>query len=858
MVYRLYRANRFLMTRIFIVLIIYSLIIGAIGIELLGVEINFDAQSFNPQLYDANVPNAGLTPQTGLLCDHYQSENCTWYLIGDLARDQNFPKFKGQISDIGNRTRSGNLLLLQDSTNKSSITDAQVHLDLQVFTNSSNVIPSNGINVTQGLCASLYDGRSCNTTTLADNFHFISNLNLYSDFNYVGFLGSKVLVRNYPSTNQPEILCSSQKGCPYYQSGNLTYTDSKTQTTINAYQAIIKPNTNVTEVGKLVDASRNGLVKVICVDENVNITNSCSNVGLYQIPDYFVFLDGNNNIRVGTLSLNFLESSKNVFIDKISSSGLTCTQINQYSPFSINGSIPITCLPATSEINNVGVTYTYIPSPLDQKAYPNSPKLAFNIDTTNIKIMIVLIQSSTQGKSTPAILLNILSKPYTIFQSLLKIELARQILEVVVVFFVVNIALAFLMIIFRFWKRIGGSLAPNVSMFQGKIGHALELTQFFQFGGSWYLEAQSVNDYNFKTTMGVVHELLRERWRDTIFFPTSLAASISILIFSVYANLFSIQALFALGGLLPLFLAFWLPPLWVIEDSGLKRSEWSDNGELLTIQKISDIIRDGFNKLVGFSAIFGIGTAGAAIARSIITGSSVSSTTAISGGIESILSLNFNFLASAILWTAAFLCIVTGVSLTGNVITALSYLNTDHLSNVKKMRTTLQKKEIFLGTTQQSMEHGSFDTSVYFDSKQGIDSALAQPGLSKRSQQMPLNQVIVPSMVSSEDELTRIIITNPSEVEVGVKPIEVSLKPVSQETLESGRKPQDEPSESVELQSHTQDQFQPQKQESTNDSESQEIEESNEKTNKSSESKNGKENSTDENQTNSSTNTDSQ
>ena len=174
------------------------------------------------------------------------------------------------------------------------------------------------------------------------------------------------------------------------------------------------------------------------------------------------------------------------------------------------------------------------------------------------------------------------------------------------------------------------------------------------------------------------------------------------------------------------------------------------------------------------------------------------------------------------------------------------------------MRTTLQKKELFLGTTQQSMEHGSFDTSVYFDSKQGIDSALAQPGLSKRSQQMPLNQVIVPSMVSSEDELTRIIITNPSEVEVGVKPIEVSLKPVSQETLESGRKPQDEPSESVELQSHTQDQFQPQKQESTNDSESQEIEESNEKTNKSSESKNGKENSTDENQTNSSTNTDSQ
>ena len=54
MVYRLYRANRFLMSRIFVVLLIYSLIIGAIGFVLLGVVINFDAQSFNPQIYDVS------------------------------------------------------------------------------------------------------------------------------------------------------------------------------------------------------------------------------------------------------------------------------------------------------------------------------------------------------------------------------------------------------------------------------------------------------------------------------------------------------------------------------------------------------------------------------------------------------------------------------------------------------------------------------------------------------------------------------------------------------------------------------------------------------------------------------------
>ncbi len=850
MVYRLYRANRFLMTRIFIVLIIYSLIIGAIGITLLGIVVNFDAQSFNPQLYNANAPNVGIKPKAGLICDHYQSENCTWYLLNDLSRDQNFYKFKSFISDIENRTKTGNLLVLQDSTNKSSIVEAQVQLDPQTFTNSTNVILSSGTNTINELCVSLYDGRSCSATTPTDNFYFISNLNLYSDYHYSNFLGSQVLLTNDSVTNQPYILCSSQKGCPYSNIGNFKYKNIKTQAIVMAYQAIIKPNTNVTEVGNLQDVNRNGLVKMVCVYETENISNSCSNAGLYQpFPDYFVFLDGTNNIRLGRLSLNFLVSKNDVFAFKTSTSNLTCSQANQYSPFSINSSIPISCNPTTSE-NTIGVTYTYIPSPLNQKTNSNSPKLVFNIDSNNIQIMIALIVSSTQGKSTPAILLNIFSRPNIIYQSLLRLELARQILTVVVIFFIVNIVLAFLMIIFRFWKHFGGFIAPKSTMiFQGKIGHLLELTQFFQFGGSWYLEAQSVNDYNFKTTMGVVHELLRKRWRDTIFFPTSLAATISIFIFSIYSNAISIESLFVLGGILPFLLAFWIPALWVIEDSGLKRAHWSNNGELLTIQKISDIIRDGFNKLVGFGAIFGVGTAGATIARSILTGSSISSTAAISGGLESILSLNFNFLVSAVLWTSAFLFIVTAVSLTGNVITALSYLNTDHLGNVKKMRTTLQQKEIFLGTTQQSMEHGSFDTSVYFDSKKGIDSAMIQPTSSRHIQQMPLNQIIIPSIVASEEELTQIIITNPSKVDVEVKALNDNLKPVSQRNIELMEESKDISSESVD----STDQKQVQ-QESKPHSESQELEKSKKDSNESTTS----DDITDEKSTDSSTDTDSQ
>ena len=201
----------------------------------------------------------------------------------------------------------------------------------------------------------------------------------------------------------------------------------------------------------------------------------------------------------------------------------------------------------------------------------------------------------------------------------------------------------------------------------------------------------------------------------------------------------------------------------------MKRADWSSNGELLTIQKISDILRDGFNKLVGFGAIFGVGTAGASVARAKITGSSVSSSTAITGGFENLINLNFNFLVSAILWTTALLFIVTSVSLTGNVITALSYLNSDHLFNVKKMRTKLQQKEVFLGTTQPSMDHANIDTSVYYDSKQGIDSALSQQLSSQHSQPMPDNKVITKQYFSSEDDLTQIIITNPKDSDISIK-----------------------------------------------------------------------------------------
>ena len=159
-------------------------------------------------------------------------------------------------------------------------------------------------------------------------------------------------------------------------------------------------------------------------------------------------------------------------------------------------------------------------------------------------------------------------------------DIAINLLPFIIGFFVINLVVTFILILIRFWKFFGGTFGSRIPLLlRGKIGKLLELTQFFEFSGQWYLEIHGVYDYNFKSTMGVVHELVNERWRDTIFFPTALSASISIVAFSLYPSGESLLFLFVVSGIMPILLAFWVPAIWVMQDSGLKRVEWSDSGD---------------------------------------------------------------------------------------------------------------------------------------------------------------------------------------------------------------------------------------------------------------------------------------
>ena len=798
MVYRLYRANRFLMTRIFIVLLIYSLIIGSLGFILLGVVYNFDAQSFNPRIYDANVQGAGSDPNVLPICDNYRGENCTWYMFNDLANRPFYDKYKPELESIRNRLDFNNLMMIQQKlTNATALMSAEAQILNTAYLNSTTSTGLNAVQEVPETCFLPQKGVAvdCSTVILdstaktGPSYQFIPNLNLIvnsTNVSYSYILASSVLVDTSPQHN---ILCTTWPGnCTYYATPEpftYTYFGPTTKiiqknTNVSAMQVYIKPNNQVwpnLQKISLSDVDTNGPVQIICQNDDNKSTNYCNDPnspGPNYYEDYnthhtFMFIDEQNNIiRPGIIQLasvtSFDPGIENIDLQNTIPSFI-CQTTDQIGLTDIMERISITCSPDAGTEGGGTVSFQKIESPLLIRENSNAPKLLFDMREDVLLAKTALLVSSTEGRSSLGILFNIVSKPSVFFHNYFNNDVTPSVVLISLLAFVINLLLAIMLILFRFWKRVGGWLGPKGTlMLRGKLGAVLELTQFFEFSGSWYLEAQSVNDYNFKGTLGVVHELVNERWRDTIFFPTSLAASISIVIFSVYAHFESLYSLFVLGGILPLLLAFWIPALWVIEDSGLKRAEWNSNGELLTIQKISAILRDGFNKLVGFGAIFGIGTAGASVARARITNSSVSTSSALTGGFENLLNLNFNFLVSAILWTTALLFIVTAISMSGNVITSLSYLNSDHLANVKKMRTKLQKKEIFLGTTQPSMEHANLDTSIYFDSKQGIDSAMSQQ-MSRRGQSLPDNTIIAKQAFVNEEDLTHIIIADPKDFE---------------------------------------------------------------------------------------------
>jgi hypothetical protein len=287
-------------------------------------------------------------------------------------------------------------------------------------------------------------------------------------------------------------------------------------------------------------------------------------------------------------------------------------------------------------------------------------------------------------------------------------------LPTVMILIALNVAIAFIVIILGLWRRLGKRLTTRFALaFKGRIGRMLEMTQFFEFSGDWYLEAIAVHDYNFTGWRPAFKELITERWRDTIFFPVSLAATISVLLVTISNRPEFFWSVMVIAPILPILLSFWTPFVWTMQDSGLKRVNWGETGDVNAIERISNIVRDGFNKLVGIGAILGLGTAGSTAIRESITGLS-SDSQFLTASIESLLSFNLNFLVSTGIWTIGLFFLICAASLPGVVLTSLVYLNRGQIDNVRVLRERMKKAHIMFGTSQQVMQ--DHDVSVYYDS----------------------------------------------------------------------------------------------------------------------------------------------
>jgi hypothetical protein len=256
-------------------------------------------------------------------------------------------------------------------------------------------------------------------------------------------------------------------------------------------------------------------------------------------------------------------------------------------------------------------------------------------------------------------------------------------------------------------------------LLKGKFGWLLEITQFFNLSGDWYLESMAVHDYNFKNIRSSIGELVFERWKNVFFFPAALSATIGLLLVSLSSPNAYILTLF-IAPLMPLILMFWLPFIWTFEDSGLKNIEWATTGEIVSLNRISSTLEDGFHKLFGFSAVFGIGTAGSNAFRSQFTGESFQGLELISTSIKGLIEFNINYIVSIALWTIGLFFIISAISITGIVLTSVTYLNGSQLESIRKFRQDMQKMNIFQGTTQQFFDHRQIDATIYHQTEKKL------------------------------------------------------------------------------------------------------------------------------------------
>ena len=715
MVYKLRKATRFMFIKVFIGITIFSLIIGAIASAIVGIAITFDNISYSPSLVNIDGGNIGLEE-----CEEYRSESCDW-LLYDEIRDREDIKsnllLNNELAMINRTLATGsNIVITRPNTDEDEIEPVFLGrllsinpLDQDVLCEEFSFLSSQN----EGLC---------NISPI----HIKSEI--LSDNSTRPVLVGEILVAN--RTNE-DILCSDFT--------NKFDCKLKFNSNTGLYEAnLIDVNFDCSQAGGTILIREK---KDICLIEgkrqlvSPQFLNQTFDTSILPFPEepsqvFCTFGTGECSKYAEPIGMfGFLSGIEegipggNYFFVKVNNFQLLPSVI-VFENVLVNQELIYTDLIGTETNIAIGcyikrditaglrcvqegeVFVEHKGNILDSRGATDNPKLLIrrNGETLNYKFGLLYIG---EAKDVFQVLPFILNGP-VIANAL------ENTLPTVMNLIVINVAIAIVVSIFGIWRRVGGRLTTRFALaFKGRIGKLLELTQFFQFSGDWYLEAIAVHDYNFAGYRPAFKELITERWRDTIFFPVALAATLSVLLVTVTNKPENFWSILIIAPILPILLTFWTPFIWTMQDSGLKRVNWGETGDVNAIERVSNIVRDGFNKLVGIGAILGLGTAGSTAIRANITGTSFDDQFLISS-LESLLAFNLNFIVSTGLWTIGLFFLICAASLPGVVLASLVYLNRGQIDNVKRLREQMKRADIMFGTSTQMMQE--HDVSIYYDS----------------------------------------------------------------------------------------------------------------------------------------------
>lgn len=225
----------------------------------------------------------------------------------------------------------------------------------------------------------------------------------------------------------------------------------------------------------------------------------------------------------------------------------------------------------------------------------------------------------------------------------------------------------------------------------GKTGRILGMIPVFDFGGESYVEDSFVNIIDLSGVRSTFKEIFQRAY-DFMFFPTALAAIITIFFVQNFPGEDKLSALVWSPVLTPIVLVvllFYFPLIWSFNEGGFKRLKLSPQGDIVSVRPLGRILRDGLGLIVGFSGIFSLGALAVQVTASFAG-------QATSSGAIQVAGFTFDLFGIALLifWTVGLFLVLLASIIVGASLIGLNYLQTAHLNSIQYMRDNVGEEKV--------------------------------------------------------------------------------------------------------------------------------------------------------------------